>query len=114
MNFGVNWEEEHWRTLSKGNAILDRSSQSIARSQAVAVESEQIGTEVLSELGEQRERLLRGNRRLIQTDEELNKTRKILNVMRSKILVQRCMLILIIFLEVAILGIVIYFKFFHK
>ncbi|XP_060814126.1 vesicle transport through interaction with t-SNAREs homolog 1B-like [Bombus pascuorum] len=111
MNLGVNWEEEHRRTLLEGNAILDRSSQSIARSQAVAIESEQIGTEVISELNEQRERLLRADRRLSQTDEELDKTRRILNVMRRRILMNKFILVLIILLEIAILGAIIYKKF---
>ncbi|XP_011175115.1 vesicle transport through interaction with t-SNAREs homolog 1B [Solenopsis invicta] len=114
MNFGMNWDAEHRRILLDGNAALERSAQSVARSQAVAAESEQIGTEVISELGEQRDRLLRAKRRLSQTDEELNKTRKILNVMQLKVLTNKIVLILIILLELAILGIIIYLKFFHK
>ncbi|CAL7939358.1 unnamed protein product [Xylocopa violacea] len=113
MNFGVNWEQEHRQTLLEGNAVLERSSQSIVRSQAVAVESEQIGTEVISELSGQRERLLHAKRRLSQTDEELDKTRRILNVMRRRVLMNKFVLILIILLEVAILGITVYLKFFH-
>lgn len=103
MNFGVNWEAEHRRVLLGGNAVLERSAQSVARSQAVAAENEQIGTEVISELGEQRERLLRAKRRLSQTDEELNRTRKILNAMRVKVLTNKAVLILIILLELIIL-----------
>ncbi|KAM0727192.1 Vesicle transport through interaction with t-SNAREs-like protein 1B [Formica fusca] len=114
MNFGVDWESEHRRVLLGGNAVLERSAQSVARSQAVAAENEQIGTEVISELGEQRERLLRAKRRLSQTDEELNRTRKILNAMRVKVLTNKAVLILIILLELIILGITIYLKFFHK
>ncbi|XP_029047916.1 vesicle transport through interaction with t-SNAREs homolog 1B-like isoform X2 [Osmia lignaria lignaria] len=113
MNFGINWEEEHRRTLLEGNAALQRSTQSVARSQALAIESEQIGTEVISELGGQRERLLRAKRRLSQTDEELDKTRRILNVMRRRVLMNKFVLILIILLEIAILGVIVYLKFFH-
>ncbi|KOX71740.1 Connector enhancer of kinase suppressor of ras 3 [Melipona quadrifasciata] len=104
MNFGVNLEEEHRRTLLEGTAALERSSQSIIRSQAIAIESEQIGTEVISELSEQRERLLRADGRLSQTDEELNKTRRILNVMRRRILMNKFILIIIILLEIVIDG----------
>ncbi|XP_032663204.1 vesicle transport through interaction with t-SNAREs homolog 1B-like [Odontomachus brunneus] len=113
MNFGMDWEAEHRRVLQDGNAALERSAQSVARSQAVAAESEQVGTEVISELGEQRERLLRAKRRLSQTDEELNKTRKILNVMRVRVLTNKIVLIFIILLEVTIIGIIVYLKFFH-
>ncbi|XP_076238356.1 vesicle transport through interaction with t-SNAREs 1b [Calliopsis andreniformis] len=114
MNFGIDWEEEHRRTLLEGNSTLQRSAQSVARSQAVAIESEQIGTEVISRLGEQRERLLHAKRRLSQTDEELDKTRRILNMMRRRVLGNKFVLILIILLEIAILAIIIYLKFFHK
>lgn len=114
MNFGVDWDTEHRRVLLDSNAALERSAQSVARSQVVAAESEQIGTEVIGELGEQRERLLRSKRRLSQTDEELNKTRKILNVMRLKVLTNKIVLGLIILLELVILGITVYLKFFHK
>lgn len=111
MNFGINWEEEHRQTLLEGNAILEQSSQSISRSQAIAIESEQIGTEVISELSRQGEQLLRTERRLSQTDEELDKTRRILNIMRRRVLLNKFVLILIILLEIAILGIIIYKKY---
>ncbi|XP_076172455.1 vesicle transport through interaction with t-SNAREs 1b [Ptiloglossa arizonensis] len=114
MNFGRNWEEEQRRTLLENNEILEHSAQSIARSQAIAAESEQLGTEVISELSGQRERLLRAGRRLSQTDEELDKTRKILNAMRRNVLMNKYVLILIILLEIAILGVIIYLKFFHS
>ncbi|XP_076683470.1 vesicle transport through interaction with t-SNAREs homolog 1B-like isoform X2 [Andrena cerasifolii] len=114
MDFGINWEEEHRRTLLEGNAVLARSVQSVARSQIAAAENEQIGTEVISELGGQRERLLQAKRRLSQTDEELNKARRILNIMRRGVLMNKFVLILIILLEVAILGIIVYLKFFHS
>ncbi|KYN41439.1 Vesicle transport through interaction with t-SNAREs like protein 1B [Trachymyrmex septentrionalis] len=114
MNFGTDWDVEHRRILLDGNAALERSALSVARSQVVAAENEQIGTEVISELGEQRDCLLRAKRRLSQTDEELNKARKILNVMRLKVLTNKIVLILIILLELVILGIIVYLKFFHK
>lgn len=114
MNFGVNWDEEHRRTLLEGNSILERTTQSVVRSQAAAAESEQIGTEVISELSQQRERLLRAKRRLSQTDDELDKARRVLNIMRRRVLMNKFVLVLIILLEVAILGIIVYLKFFHK
>ena len=42
-----------------GSDSLSRASQSIARSHAVAVETEQIGQDTMEELGEQRETLTR-------------------------------------------------------
>jgi vesicle transport through interaction with t-SNAREs protein 1 len=42
-----------------GTASLQRASESLARSQRVAIESEQIGEQVIGELGTQRESLTR-------------------------------------------------------
>ncbi len=42
-----------------GSASLQRASESIARSQRLAIESEQIGEQVIGELGTQRESLTR-------------------------------------------------------
>lgn len=113
MNSAIDWDAEIRRTLLESNSALERTSQSLTRSQIVAIESEQIGTEVISELGGQRERLLRAKRRLSQTDEELNKTKRILNRMKRGVLTNKLVLILIILLETVILGIIVYLRFFH-
>lgn len=113
MNFGVDWEAEHRQTLIASNAVLERSAQSVARSTAVATESEQIGTEVISALDGQRERLLRAKRRLSQTDEELDRTRRILFTMKRRVLTNKFVLILIILLELVIIGIIVYLRFFR-
>ncbi|KAF7406467.1 hypothetical protein HZH68_005836 [Vespula germanica] len=87
MNSQIDWEQR--RTLLESNAALERTSQSLTRSHIIATESEQIGTEVISELAGQSERLLRAKRRLSQTDEELNKTRRILNRMKIGVLTNK-------------------------
>lgn len=114
MNSQIDWDAEHRRTLLESNATLERTTQSLTRSHIVATENEQIGTEVISELEGQRERLLRAKRRLSQTDEELNKTRRILNRIRIGVLTNKFVLVLIILLEILILGITVYLKFFYK
>ncbi|XP_012276240.1 vesicle transport through interaction with t-SNAREs homolog 1B [Orussus abietinus] len=114
MNAGINWDAEHRRPLLGSQAALERSAESIARSQTVAVETEQIGTQVIAELGEQRETLLRAKRRLSQTDQELDKAKKIMRTMRKRVLTNKFVLILIIILMLAILGATIYLKFFRR
>lgn len=114
MNPSIDWEAEHRRTLLDSRATLERSASSVARSQRVAAETEQVGTEVIVELGEQRETLLRAKRRLSQTDQELTKTQKILRTMTRRVLTNKFILILIIILEIGILAAVVYLKFFKK
>lgn len=113
MNYGVDWETEQRQTLLGGRAALERSAQSVARSQTVAAETEQIGREVVAELGGQRETLLRAKRRLSETDVELDSSRKVMRLITRRVLSNKLVLILIIILEVAILGITIYLRFFH-
>lgn len=43
--------------LIQGTESLNNATESIARSQRIAVESEQIGTEIIEDLGQQREQL---------------------------------------------------------
>ncbi|XP_051160907.1 vesicle transport through interaction with t-SNAREs homolog 1B [Leptopilina boulardi] len=110
----INWEAEHRQTLLQSRSALERSNQSVVRSQAVARESEQIGTEVITELGGQRESLLRAKERLSQTDQDLDRTKKIMRTMKRRVLQNKFVLIIIIILEITILGIIIYMRFFKK
>lgn len=50
--------------LLQGTESLNNASQSIERSQRIAAETEQIGTDIISELGEQREQLDRTRNRV--------------------------------------------------
>ncbi|XP_015519438.1 vesicle transport through interaction with t-SNAREs homolog 1B [Neodiprion pinetum] len=114
MNSATDWEAQHRQTLLESRATLERSASSVARSQRIAAETEQVGTEVVAELGEQRETLLRAKRRLSQTDQELTKTQKVLRTMTRRVLTNKFILVLIIILEVGILAAVVYLKFFRK
>uniref|UniRef100_A0A6V7KNZ0 t-SNARE coiled-coil homology domain-containing protein n=1 Tax=Bracon brevicornis TaxID=1563983 RepID=A0A6V7KNZ0_9HYME len=114
MNFGVDWDAEQRQTLLEGQASIARASQSVARSQRVAAETEQLGREVINELGTQRETLLGAKRRLEDTDQELNTSRKVMRLITRRVLTNKLALLLIIVLEVAILALTVYLKFFAK
>jgi len=100
--------------LVRGIQILERTGQSLNRAEQCARESEHIGTQVVSELGEQRETLIRARERLDETKNDLSKTHKILRGINRRVVTNKTLLILIILLEIFILGAVIYFKFFKK
>lgn len=97
--------------MLEGRKILERTSDSINRSHAVAIETEEIGNEVVGELGTQRESLLRAKSRLVDTDVEISRSRKILRSMYMNMIYNKVILIGIIILEVGILGVVAYIKF---
>lgn len=93
--------------------ILERSSASIQRSNQVAIETEQIGTEVLSELNEQRESLLRSTRRLQDADADIVQSGSVIRKLRREVLYNKLILVIIIILEMCILAGVIVLKFVH-
>lgn len=104
------WEDHNRRTVLEGRQILERTSASLARSNQVAIETENVGTEVISELGEQRESLLRSQRRLENASDDLNKTNAILRAMKRNVFYNKLTLILIIILEVFVLGGLLFVK----
>nr|XP_045600418.1 vesicle transport through interaction with t-SNAREs homolog 1B-like [Procambarus clarkii]XP_045600419.1 vesicle transport through interaction with t-SNAREs homolog 1B-like [Procambarus clarkii] len=108
------FDAEIRKQVIQGNAILDRTSASIANSTKIVIENVHIGTDVLGELGTQRETLTRTRDRLIDTDAELSRSRRIIRSMSHHVLYNKVLLIVIILLECAILGAVIYWKFFMK
>lgn len=113
-NSNEDWDTRNRQLVLDGRAVLERTGESLARSTQVAVETENIGTEVISELNDQRETLLRAKNRLTNTDEHLDRTRSILRKMKYNVLYNKLILIVIIILEVAILGTVSYIKFIKK
>uniref|UniRef100_A0AAY3ZU83 t-SNARE coiled-coil homology domain-containing protein n=1 Tax=Denticeps clupeoides TaxID=299321 RepID=A0AAY3ZU83_9TELE len=100
--------------LIQGTQYLNEASQSIERSSRIAAESEQIGTDIIEELGGQREQLERSRDRLVHTGENLSKSRKVLRAMSRRLVTNKLLLGVIILMELAILGAVVYLKFFRK
>lgn len=105
---GYDWQDHNRRLVHEGRQILERTSASLARSNQVAIETEQIGTEVITELDEQRETLLRSQRRLDDANADLSKSSALLRAMKRNVFYNKITLILIIVLEVVcLLGLVI-------
>ncbi|XP_055617297.1 uncharacterized protein LOC129762784 [Toxorhynchites rutilus septentrionalis] len=107
------WDDHNRRQVQEGREILERTSASLARSNQIAIETEQTGHEVMSELEVQRESLLRSQRRLESANDGLSKSRSILRAMQRNVLYNKLILIMIIVMEVLILAGMIYNKFIH-
>ncbi|KAJ8935127.1 hypothetical protein NQ318_015782 [Aromia moschata] len=108
------WEAHNRQVVLEGAAILERTGESIARSNEIAIETENVGNEVLSELGEQREALLRTRSRLENANEQLSQTKAILRKMGRNVIYNKLILILIILIEIVILISLGYLKCFKK
>ncbi|XP_062851778.1 vesicle transport through interaction with t-SNAREs homolog 1B [Trichomycterus rosablanca] len=98
--------------LIQGTESLNSASQSIERSHRIAIESEHIGTDIIDNLGQQREQLDRTRDRLVNTGENLSRSRKILRSMSRRVMTNKMLLAVIIIMELVILGAVVYLKFF--
>ncbi|XP_076268909.1 vesicle transport through interaction with t-SNAREs 1b [Rhynchophorus ferrugineus] len=108
------WEAHNRQVVLEGTQILERTGQSLARSNQIAIETEQIGQEVISELGQQRESLLRTRDRLDDANTNLDNTKAILKRMGRNVIYNKVILISIILLEVLILILLVYNKFFKR
>lgn len=106
----LNMEEIHRQTLLEGQAALERTSESLERTQKTAIETEEIATAIVEDLDCQRETLLRARDRLVNTDYELSKTRQLLRMAQRNVCANKLLLILIIIIEIFILGFSIYLK----
>uniref|UniRef100_A0A2I3HN14 Vesicle transport through interaction with t-SNAREs homolog 1B n=1 Tax=Nomascus leucogenys TaxID=61853 RepID=A0A2I3HN14_NOMLE len=107
-------ENEHMNQamLPQGNESLKQATQSTERSHQIAMETDRIGSEITEELGEQQDQLERTKSRLVNTRENLSNSRKILRSMSRKVTTNKLLLSIIILLELAILGSLVYYKFF--
>lgn len=113
--FGFNdIENQNRQIVLNGRDILDRTSESLARTTRVAIETEQIGTNVINDLDEQRETLLRANARLDNANVGLDETRNVLKRMSREVLYNKIILIAIIFFESFILLALLYIKLFRR
>ncbi|KAK5857946.1 hypothetical protein PBY51_011155 [Eleginops maclovinus] len=99
--------------LLQGTDSLSNASQSIERTLRIAAETDQVGTDIIEELGGQREQLDRARNKLVDTGENLSKSRKILRAMSRRLMTNKLLLGVIIIMELAILAAVVYLKFFR-
>ncbi|XP_060523000.1 vesicle transport through interaction with t-SNAREs homolog 1B [Cylas formicarius] len=111
---GYDLEHHKREVVREATAILERTGESIARSNQIAIETEEIGNEMISELGEQRESLLRTRGRLEDANQQLDNAKYLLSKMGRNVIYNKLILILIIILETLILIAVIYLRFFKN
>ena len=107
-------EQQSISLMTSEDEILQSTSQSLARSQQVALESEDVGNEILTDLGVQREALERTRVRLQETDAELSRSKRILRKMYFGVIQNKALLIVVIVVEVCILLALIYSKYIKK
>eukprot|EP01114_Cavostelium_apophysatum_P008536 TRINITY_DN21084_c0_g1_i1.p1 TRINITY_DN21084_c0_g1~~TRINITY_DN21084_c0_g1_i1.p1 ORF type:complete len:243 (-),score=45.17 TRINITY_DN21084_c0_g1_i1:37-708(-) len=101
---------DHRTQVLAGNRQLDESNERLLNAHRIANETENIGVDVLSELGVQRQALERARDNLGRIDDNVSKSRRILNAMTRRIATNKLILALIIILLLAANVLIIFFK----
>jgi vesicle transport through interaction with t-SNAREs 1 len=100
--------------LLDSQTTLDRTSARITNTQRIADETEQIGAGVMTELGAQRDTIVRVAHKTQGIDANLSKSKRILNGMSRRVMTNQLTMVIIIIVLFAILAIVVYIKFLKK
>lgn len=98
--------------LVQGTQALSRGSDSLARTQQIAAETDAIGNDILEDLTDQREQLTRVQTRVHETGATLKRSAKTIRTMGRRVVTNKLILVVIIIIEIAILAGVVYWKFF--
>jgi vesicle transport through interaction with t-SNAREs protein 1 len=106
--------QEQRGLLARGYASIVRTGDRLRTANEIAHETEQIGHGVMADLTTQREVLLRTQDKLNEGNENITAGSKILRLMYGRVIFNKVLLVTIILVELAILGLVIYLKFFSK
>eukprot|EP00002_Diphylleia_rotans_P005254 TRINITY_DN14366_c0_g1_i1.p1 TRINITY_DN14366_c0_g1~~TRINITY_DN14366_c0_g1_i1.p1 ORF type:complete len:221 (-),score=61.04 TRINITY_DN14366_c0_g1_i1:326-988(-) len=93
------------------NARLEKTSNDINRIHSTALESEEIGNTILSDLAQQRQVILRAKDTVQESNQNVDEARGILNSMGRRIVTNKIILMGIILLILGSLGLILYFRY---
>lgn len=108
----ANWRDQRQRLLGAKN-VVDETSASLDRTTRSLMETTEIGVATTIQLQQQREALLRSQDNLKQTDDFLSKSKRALTRMRRRLMTNKLIQAFIILLELGILGLIIYLKYYR-
>ncbi|KXJ68432.1 hypothetical protein RP20_CCG003531 [Aedes albopictus] len=103
-------QEDQKRRLLDNSERLERTGNYLKDSYRVVLETEQIGTQVLQDLSEQRETIQRARGRLRETDAELGRSSRLLNSMMMRAMREKIVLIGVAVAIFLVLFLSIYFS----
>ncbi|XP_012540604.1 vesicle transport through interaction with t-SNAREs homolog 1A [Monomorium pharaonis] len=106
-----NVTEDQRKRLLDASERIERSGRTLQNGYRMALETEEIGSQVLKELHEQRETIQRSRGRLRETDAELGRGSRLLSGMIFRSLQQRIILAGVALVLIIVAFIVIYYSF---
>lgn len=109
-----NVTEDQRKRLLDASERIERTGRTLQNGYRMALETEEIGSQVLKELHEQRETIQRSRGRLRETDAELGRGSRLLSGMIFRSLQQRIILAAVVLVLIIVACIVIYYSFKSK
>ncbi|KAK7085969.1 Vesicle transport through interaction with t-SNAREs 1A [Halocaridina rubra] len=89
---GLSTGEEQRQSLLDNTVTLERTSGRLTHGQKIALETEEIGAQILNDLSSQRQTIGRARERLRETDSDLDQSSRVLNTMLRRVLQNRFIL----------------------
>ncbi|XP_015591492.1 vesicle transport through interaction with t-SNAREs homolog 1A [Cephus cinctus] len=113
-----NWDsgimEDQRKRLLDTSERIDRTGRTLQNGYRMVLETEEIGSQVLKDLHEQRETIQRSRGRLRETDAELGRGSRLLTGMIVRALQQRLILALVALVLIIVACFVVYYSFRSK
>ncbi|CAD1472056.1 unnamed protein product, partial [Heterotrigona itama] len=109
-----NITEDQKRRLLDASEQIERSGRTLQNGYRMVLETEEIGSQVLKELHEQRETIQKGRARLRETDAELGRGSRLLSIMIFRNIQQRIILAMVALTLIIVACIAIYYSFKSK
>lgn len=103
--------EEQRALLLDNTERMDRSTHKLSAGYKVAIETENVGADILNSLHSQRQTITRTRERLRNTDDDLSKSSRILTGMIRRLMQNRLVLYGVFVLLVIVIILAIYFSF---
>ncbi|KAJ5070979.1 vesicle transport v-snare 13 [Anaeramoeba ignava] len=101
--------QDQRKTLLEANEKLDRTTGILEDTQRVAFETEELGTQVLGDLHNQRKVLENSRSNLKTADVSVDKSHRLLSIMGRRAIVNKIIFVIIILVLLAIIIVIIYF-----
>lgn len=100
--------------LEENRKVLLRTNDRLTGIKSIAIETEEIGTAIVQELGDQRETLTGARDRLLDIDSTRQSSHRYVSAINRHVFHDKLMLILIIVIEACTLVGLIYIKYISK
>jgi len=103
-------ESEQRNKILESTALLDRANVSLANAQRLSNENEEIGTDVLTMMDQQKESLFRARDGLDSIDDNMRDARSIVLNMTRRVATNKMILAVIILLLLGVIGLILFLR----